>query len=144
MEKKAKPGDKVRVHYVGMFGDKTVFDSSLDGEPIAFTIGNGEMIKGFDTAIVGMACGEKKTVVIPCADAYGAADPTLVSVVLLADLPMKLRPEVGMMLEVRDENEQTTQVVRVTNVTDTAVTFDANHPMAGKDLTFDLELVEIA
>jgi len=143
MDKPVKQGDKVRVHYVGMFKDKTVFDSSIDGEPIGFTVGGGAMIKGFDDAVVGMNIGEKKTITITAADAYGAVDQSLISVIRLADLPMKLRPEVGMMLEISDEGEDEPQVVCVTQVTDDAVTFDANHPMAGKDLMFDIELVAV-
>jgi peptidylprolyl isomerase len=143
MSKVAKKGDAVRVHYVGMFKDHTVFDSSIDGEPIAFTVGAGQMIKGFDEAVVGLEEGGKKTVVIPAVDAYGAIDQALISVVPLEDLPMKLKPEVGMMLEIRDEGDENAQVVRVTQVTDTTVTFDANHPMAGKELTFDIELVSV-
>ena len=143
MSKQAKKGDNVRVHYVGMFKDKTVFDSSIDGEPIAFVVGAGQMIKGFDDGVLGLEVGGKKTIVIAPADAYGPADPALVSVVRLEDLPMKLKPEVGMMLEISDEGDENPQVVRVTQVTDTTVTFDANHPMAGKELTFDIELVSV-
>ena len=143
MDKKAKKGDRVSVHYVGMFKDATVFDSSLDSDPIAFTIGAGEMIKGFDEAVEGMTEGERKVVEILCADAYGPSDPSLISVVRLADLPMKLRPELGMMLEIKDEDEEEPKVVTVTQVTDVAATFDGNHLMAGKDLTFDIALVSV-
>lgn len=145
-----KRGDKVKVHYTGRLGTGEVFDSSECGEdecgcgsgPLEFTVGSGEVIPGFDNALLGMAPGESKTVVIPKGEAYGDHMEEMVAHVNRAEIPPNITPVVGQQLEVVQEGGQTFQVT-ITEVTDTQVTLDANHPLAGRDLTFDLRLVEI-
>jgi peptidylprolyl isomerase len=147
----AKTGDKVKVHYTGRLENGEVFDSSecrddddcgCDSGPLEFTIGNGEVIPGFDDAVNGMSPGEEKTVTIPVDRAYGPRMEEMVAVVGRSDLPADLTPEVGLQLEVTQQDGNAFPVL-ITEVTDTTVTLDANHPLAGRDLTFDLRLVEI-
>ncbi|WP_136810489.1 FKBP-type peptidyl-prolyl cis-trans isomerase [Desulfosediminicola flagellatus] len=139
----AKNGDKVKVHYTGSLEDGSIFDSSEGHEPLEFEIGSGQVIVGFDEALTGMTVGEKKTVKIPCAKAYGDIQNELVLQVPLAQVPADLNPEIGMHLEVGGAQGE---VMRVTiiDINETVVTLDANPPLAGKDLTFALELVAIA
>ena len=139
----AKSGDTVKVHYTGKLEDGTTFDSSVDSNPLEFTIGGGQIIKGFEEGVVGMAEGDSKKVEIPFAEAYGPHREEMVVEVDKEQFPDHLTPEVGQELELRQEDGQSLIVV-ITNVTDENVTLDANHPLAGKDLTFDIELVEIA
>ncbi|NOZ28837.1 MAG: peptidylprolyl isomerase [Chloroflexi bacterium] len=138
----AKQGDTVRVHYTGKLEDGTVFDSSLDREPLQFTIGVGEVIPGFEQAVVGMSPGESKTAVIPADDAYGPHRQEMVLVVSRSQFPMGVQPEIGQQFQVGLQDGGTV-IVMVTEVSETTVTLDANHPLAGKDLTFDIQLVEI-
>lgn len=138
----AQYGNTVKVHYTGRLEDGQVFDSSMQREPLQFTIGKGEVIPGFEQAIVGMAPGESKTAQLPPEAAYGPHHKEMTAVVERARLPEDLEPEVGQQLQVRQSDEQTT-VVTIVDVTDASVTLDANHPLAGKALTFDLQLVEI-
>jgi peptidylprolyl isomerase len=138
----AKKGDSVKVHYTGKLDDGTVFDSSVGREPLDFTIGAGQLIAGFDEAVVGMAAGEKKTVRISAEQAYGPHNPEMTLQVPRSDLPADIQPELGMQLEASQEGGHS-MVVTVVEVTDESVTFDANHPLAGKALTFDLEVVEL-
>ena len=138
----AKDGDKVKVHYTGKLDDGTVFDSSDGRDPLEFTIGEGQIIPGFETGVQGMEPGEAKTVKIPADQAYGPHREEGVLVVNRTELPPDMNPEVGEELEVRYQEGQAT-VVRVTDAAEETVTLDANHPLAGKDLTFDIELVEI-
>ena len=146
----AKEGDKVKVHYTGRLEGGEVFDSSecsedecgCDTGPMEFTIGEGSVIPGFEEAVIGMSPGESKTVTIPVDDAYGQRIEEMVAVVERANLPPDMTPELGMRLEVTQEDGQVFPVV-ITEVTDTQVTIDANHPLAGRDLTFDIRLVEI-
>lgn len=138
----AKTGDVVRLHYTGRLSDGTVFDSSEGREPLDFTLGNGQIIPGFDTGVTGMTVGEKKTIEIPSADAYGPRDGNAVVEVAISDFPEGVAPEVGLPLQLGMEDGGTLQVV-VSGVTAECVTLDANHPLAGKDLIFDLELVEL-
>jgi peptidylprolyl isomerase len=146
----AKKGDRVKVHYTGKLADGEVFDSSECEDsgcgcgtgPLEFTIGEGEVIPGFENAIIGMSPGESKTVVIPVEEAYGPRMDEMVAVVGRSDLPPDLKPEVGQQLEVTQQDGHTFPVL-ITEVTDTTVTLDANHPLAGRELTFDLKLVEI-
>lgn len=139
---KAKNGDKVEVNYTGKLTDGTVFDSSVAGEPIKFTIGSGEVIPGFDKAVVGMKVGEKKTVFIPVDEAYGAVRPELIGEIPRSKLPSDVVPEVGGMLQATAKDGS--QVIfRITSVSDNTVTVDANNPLAGKDITFEIELVKI-
>ena len=139
---KAKQGDKVKVHYKGFLEDGTVFDSSLDHDPLEFTIGNGEIIPGFEKAVIGMDVGERKTVDIPPEDAYGEYNEMARLEVPRANLPDHINPEIGMMLQLT--TPQNTQVlVRVTDMDDENVVLDANHPLAGKNLKFEIELVDV-
>lgn len=138
----AKYGDTVKVHYTGRLADGTVFDSSLDRDPLQFTIGEGHLIPGFQQAVIGMNPGESKTATIPADEAYGPHREEMVVVVDREQFPRHLRPQVGQQLEIHQADDRTI-VVMVTDVTETSVTLDANHPLAGKDLTFEIELVEI-
>lgn len=138
----AKQGDKVKVNYTGKLGDGTVFDSSEDREPLEFTIGSGQVIPGFDEGVAGMNPGESKTITIPSDQAYGPHHDDLVMVVGRAEFPEELSPEVGDYLQLRQPDGGMV-VVAVTNVSDEDVTLDGNHPLAGQDLTFDVNLVEI-
>jgi peptidylprolyl isomerase len=139
---KAKSGDTVRVHYTGTFDDGTVFDSSAEREPLQFTIGGGQVIAGFDIAVTDMEPGERKTVNIPADQAYGPRSEELVAEIGRDRLPADLELEIGQQLQLGlADGEQA--VVMIVDVSETTVTLDANHPMAGFDLNFDLELVEI-
>ncbi|MBE9514547.1 MAG: peptidylprolyl isomerase [Chloroflexi bacterium] len=138
----AKDGDTVQVHYTLKLEDGTVFDTSIGGDPLQFTIGDGQLIPGFEQAVVGMSPGESKTVEIPADEAYGPYLEELVMVVDRDQLPEDLQPEVGQQLQIRQPDGQTI-LVKVIDVSESSVTLDANHPLAGEDLTFDIELVEI-
>lgn len=138
----AKTGDTVKVDYTGTFNDGTQFDSSIGKEPLQFTLGTGQVIAGFDAAVTGMKVGEKKTVTIPFADAYGPRDENLVAEVSRSKLPDTVTPTVGMQLQITQQDGSVVPVV-ITAVNESTITIDANHPMAGKDLTFELTLVEI-
>lgn len=139
----AKPGDTVKIHYTGKLEDGTVFDSSIDREPLEFTLSGGQVIPGFDQAVVGMSPGESKTEIIPMDQAYGPHREEMVIEVNRQQLPLDLEPEVGQQLQVQQENGQAIPVF-ITDVTESTVTLDANHPLAGEDLTFDIQLVEIS
>ncbi len=141
--KKVQANDKVKVHYTGKLKTGEVFDSSLERDPLEFTVGAGQMIKGFDQAVNGMELNEKKTVTIPSGEAYGERNEQLISAVSKSDLPDDMKPEVGQTLVATDQQGHQTHVL-VTEVADTSITIDANHPLAGKDLVFEIELVEIA
>lgn len=138
----AKDGDTVRVHYTGELDDGTEFDTSTGGDPLEFTIGSGQLIPGFDQAVVGMSPGESKTVIIPAEEAYGPHRDELVQVVDRSELPADLEPEVGQQLQRRQEDGRIA-VFTVIDVSESTVTLDANHRLAGQDLTFHIELVEI-
>ena len=139
----AKRGDRVHVHYRGTLDDGTVFDSSEGNEPIVFTVGAGEVIPGFDTAIEGMSTGERKKERIDADNAYGERHDELVFQVTQAEMPEGGEDiEVGDMLRVGFQDGRSA-AVQVTAIDDGMVTLDANHPLAGKNLTFELELVAI-
>ncbi|MEA5535534.1 peptidylprolyl isomerase [Crocosphaera sp. XPORK-15E] len=138
----AKLGDTVRVNYTGKLEDGTVFDSSVDRDPLEFAVGEGQVIAGFEEAVVGMNLGEAKTVTIPSDQAYGPYQEQLVMIVEEQQMPPELDVEVGQQLQMRHPSGQVIPVV-ITNVADSQVTLDANHPLAGEDLTFEIELVEI-
>lgn len=137
-----KTGDTVKVDYTGKLTDGTVFDSSLGKTPLEFTVGAGQMIKGFDSAVVGMKVGQSKTVVLPPDEAYGAHREDLVLIVNKSQMAPGVNPTVGQQLTVTRADGSTGRVV-VVAITDTTVTVDANHPLAGKTLTFDIKLVSI-
>lgn len=134
-------GDKVKVHYKGTLEDGSVFDTSEGKEPLSFDVGSGQVIQGFDEAVMGMKVGESKTVLIPCAKAYGERNDEMVIQAPIEQVPPDLNPEVGMRLEMGGANGELLRVV-VVEVAETHITLDANPPLAGKDLTFALELVE--
>jgi len=139
----AKDGDKVKVHYTGKLEDGSVFDSSKDRDPLEFVIGSGSVIPGFDTGVKGMAIGSTKTVTIPEKDAYGSRRKELVTVVDKSEFPDKITPEVGKKLQVGQPDGRVLNVA-ITEIDGESVTLDANHPLAGQTLIFELELVEIA
>jgi peptidylprolyl isomerase len=134
-------GDTVKVHYTGKLQDGTVFDSSLEREPLELTIGQGEVIAGFEHALIGMKVGTSLTVTIPAEYAYGPYYDDRVFEVPRSQLPEDLEPQVGQILSYQDENG--TWNATVIEVSESMVTLDFNHPLAGKDLTFEIELVEI-
>uniref|UniRef100_A0A831UET2 Peptidyl-prolyl cis-trans isomerase n=1 Tax=Geobacter metallireducens TaxID=28232 RepID=A0A831UET2_GEOME len=141
----AKKGDTVKVHYTGKLTTGEVFDSSEEGGsgPLEFTIGEGEVIPGFEEAVIGMNAGEAKTVTIPVEQAYGPRMEELVAEVEREYLPQDAEPKLGQQYEVTQDDGQVFNVT-VTGMNDTTVTLDANHPLAGRDLVFDIKLVEIA
>jgi len=137
-----KDGDKIRVHYHGKLHNGETFDSSKGREPLEFTVGSGQVIKGFDEGVKGMKAGDKKTVEIPAEDAYGDKDETAIFEFPKDQLPANITPEPGLQLAMTDGSGQSFPV-KVAEVRDDVVVFDANHHLAGEDLIFDLELVEI-
>lgn len=138
-----KENDKVKVHYTGKLDNGQVFDSSVDrGQPLEFTVGQGQMIPGFEKGIMGMAVNEKKTITIPSEEAYGERNNDLLKEVPNEQLPPEIKPEVGMGLVSKGPQGQEIQLV-VAEVKDNSIIVDANHPLAGQNLTFDLELVGI-
>ena len=139
----AKVGDTVAVHYTGTLADGSVFDSSIGREPLQFTLGEGQMIPGFEQAVIGMALGETKTVTIPADQAYGPYYEERVFVIPRDQLPPGMEPEVGQKLPMQDATGQIL-IVTVKEVSATSITLDANHELAGKDLTFEIQLVEIS
>ncbi len=138
----AKSGDTVCVHYTGKLDDGTQFDSSVGQEPLEFSLGAGNVIPGFDTAVEGMAVGDSKSVKIEAADAYGPHHEQLVQDVPRGQLPDDMQPEVGMQLQAQGQDGQLLRLV-VTAVNAEVVTVDGNHPLAGQALNFDIELVDI-
>lgn len=139
----AKKGNKVKVKYTGRLADGTVFDSSEGRPPLEVVLGSGHVIAGFDEALTGMGVGEKKTVNIPVDKAYGEYDPQKVMEVPIAQVPPDFTPEVGQKLEVGGVNGEIV-LVTVREINDDFIYLDANPPLAGQDLIFDLELVAIA
>ena len=139
----AKSGDTVKIHYTGTLEDGTTFDSSAGREPLEFTLGSGQVIVGFDEAVTGMKTGEKKNVVIPADKAYGQRNEEMVITAPRDQVPADINPEVGQQLQLAGPNNQPVIVV-ITEVTDEHILLDANPPLAGKNLTFDIELVSIS
>ncbi|MDR6302109.1 FKBP-type peptidyl-prolyl cis-trans isomerase [Mesonia maritima] len=137
-----KQNDTVKIHYTGKLNDGQVFDSSLEREPIEFTVGGGQIIPGLEKGLIDMKVNEKKTIQIPQDEAYGEAKDELFMEVPKSQLPQEIQPEVGMGL-VSKNPDGTERQLRVAEVKEEAIVVDANHPLAGKDLTFEVELVEI-
>ncbi len=137
-----KKGDKIKVHYHGKLDDGTTFDSSEGRDPLAFEVGSGMVIPGFDAGVTGMEKGEKKTIVIPSDEAYGPKLDEMIMEFPKERFPEDMKPEIGMSLNMSNQDGQSFPVV-IKEVKEDVVVLDANHPLAGKDLTFDLELVEI-
>ena len=139
---KAKTGDRVKVHYTGTLDDGTVFDTTKGGEPLEFVLGSGEIISAFEENIIGMEEGEKKNFVIKAEDAYGPHRDELVLEVSKDDFPPDIHPKEGQQLQLTQPDGHSF-VVTVKEVKENTVVLDANHPLAGKDLNFEVELVEI-
>jgi peptidylprolyl isomerase len=138
----AKTGDTVRVHYHGRLTSGETFDSSAERDPLEFELGTGQVIAGFDNGVTGMTIGEKKTIEIPFLEAYGPRNESMIIEMPKERFPSDMQIEIGMPLMMSDGQGQNLQVA-VTEIQELTVTLDANHPLAGKDLIFDLELVEI-
>lgn len=138
----AQAGDRVKVHYTGTLSDGEVFDSSTSQDPLEFELGTGTVIAGFEEAILGLSSSATRTVTIPADQAYGPRQEELVLKVERSSLPTDVELTTGQWMELQREDGQH-MTVQVTEVTDTILTLDANHALAGQDLTFDLELVEI-
>ncbi len=139
----AKKGDTVKIHYHGRLTDGTTFDSSEGREPLEFELGGGMVIAGFDLGVTGMTIGEKKTVNIAAAEAYGEKNEEMILEFPKTQFPEDMIPEIGMQLNMSNSQGQNFPVV-IVEVREELVILDANHPLAGKELIFDLELVEIA
>lgn len=138
-----QPGQTVKVHYTGTLEDGTQFDSSTGRDPLEFTLGEGQVIPGFEQALAEMTVGETKTVQIPAEQAYGEHQPELVQEVDRAQIPPDIELAIGVQLQAQGPDGQVFRLV-VSELAESSVTLDGNHPLAGKALTFELELVEIA
>lgn len=137
-----KKGDTIKVHYHGKLVDGTTFDSSEGREPLEFEVGSGMVISGFDEGVTGMAVGDKKTVSIPADEAYGPKQEDMIMEFPRERFPAEMVPEVGMQLNMNNGQGQSFPVV-IVEVQESVVILDANHPLAGQELIFDLELVGI-
>ncbi len=137
-----KENDTVKVHYTGKLADGQVFDSSEGKEPIEFTLGQGQLIPGFEKGLINMKLNEKKTVNIPKDEAYGDSREDLIQEVQKTELPEEIKPEVGMGLVSKSQDGREMNLV-IAEVKEESIVVDGNHPLAGKDLIFDLEVVEI-
>ncbi|MEO5357316.1 MAG: peptidylprolyl isomerase [Nitrospirae bacterium YQR-1] len=138
----AKIGDKVRVHYKGYLSDGSVFDSSLEREPLEFTMGEGMLIAGFENGVLGMSEGDTKTVKISPEDGYGPYRDDMVLVVEKTQVPPAITPYPGMVLQVRS-NDGSAANVTVAEISGNSITLDGNHPLAGKELNFDITLIKV-
>ena len=138
----AKKGDQVAIHYTGKLSDGSVFDSSVDSEPLSFTLGEGQVIEGFEEAVYGMTEGEQKSVTIPPEKAYGERNEEMLVDVPRSQFPDNIDPEEGQQIQIENEKNEE-MLVYVSKVTDNTVTLDANAPLAGEELTFELDLVSI-
>ncbi len=138
-----KSGDTVAIHYTGTLQDGTTFDSSEGRDPLEFEVGSGQIIRGLDVALPGMEVGEKKVVKIASEDAYGPSNPEMRQSIPREGIPADIPLQVGVQLQMQTPDGQAMPVT-VVDVDEATVTLDANHPLAGKDLQFDIELVKIA
>jgi peptidylprolyl isomerase len=138
----AKNGDTVAVHYTGRLEDGTVFDSSAERDPLQFTLGEGLLIPGFEQAVLGMSPGESKTAEVSADQAYGPHREEMVVDIDRQEFPPNFQPEVGQQLQIPQSDGRVTRLI-VTDVSEQKVTLDANHPLAGRDLTFDIQLLGI-
>lgn len=138
-----KSGDTVSIHYTGTLTDGSTFDSSDGRDPLKFVVGSGQIIPGLDKAIPGMAVGDKKTVEIPCMEAYGAINPENRQAIPREQIPADIPLELGLTLQMQSPDGAQVMPVTVVELSETEVTLDANHALAGKDLTFAFELISI-
>ena len=138
----AATGQKVKVHYTGKLDNGTVFDSSVGKEPLTFTLGSGDVITGFNNGVLGLKVNESKTVTIPATEAYGPHQAGMVVELPKTEIPPHLKLKPGQRVQV-SEPQGGMMTLNVVAETETTITLDGNHPLAGKDLTFDLQLVEI-
>jgi peptidylprolyl isomerase len=136
-----KNGNTVQVNYTGKLSDGTIFDSSSGRTPLEFTLGSGKLIPGFEKAVLGMKVGEKKTIIIPADQAYGPYHKEMALEIPRSDLK-GITPQIGMQLQ-STQKDGSVIVATIAKITETTVTVDANHPLAGKDLTFEIELLKI-
>lgn len=140
--KQVENGDTVKVHFRGTLDDGKEFSSSMDKEPLEFKVGDGDMIPGFEKGVVGMAAGDKKEISLEPGEAFGERREELVSSVPKEQFPENITPEIGMPLQVKNPDGHVSEVL-VTGITEDAVRIDANHPLAGQNLNFEIEMVEI-
>ncbi len=140
---KAENGNTVKVHYTGTLEDGTVFDSSEGREPLQFKVGSGEVIPGFDTAVMGLETGESRTTTIPANQAYGPHMPGQIIEVPRDGIPPDFKPAIGDVVQLKDPQGQPLQAT-VEEITEDVVKFDANHPLAGKDLTFEIKVMAVS
>jgi len=142
-----KHGDTVKIHYTGKLEDGSVFDTSIDSDPLQFTIGENQVIQGFEKGVTGMEINESKTITIPPDEAYGPHHEEMVFNIPVAQFPPDIEPKIGQQLQLSQENGQTMIAVVTqlseSNVTESNVTIDVNHPLAGETLIFDIQLIEI-
>ncbi len=138
----ATSGNKVAFHYTGTLTDGSVFDSSDGREPLSFTMGEGQIIPGLEAAVEGLKAGDEKTVTVPAAQAYGDRDPNAMQQIPRDQIPDHIPTEPGTQLQMQAPNGQAIPVM-VAEVSDTHVTLDANHPLAGQDLTFAVKIVSV-
>jgi FKBP-type peptidyl-prolyl cis-trans isomerase 2 len=139
---KAKMGDTVKVHYTGRLDDESIFDTSRERTPLEFTIGEGNLIEGFEKGIIGMEIGETRSLKIAPEDGYGTRDDKLVTQISRSYLPQSVEPAIGQQLQVKQPDGQAF-VVWIADLDEDTVTIDANHPLAGERLNFEIELTEI-
>ncbi len=139
----AQTGDTIQVHYTGTLTDGTLFDSSVGREPLEFLLGSGMVIKGFDDGVTGMSIGSKKTIHIPAEEAYGLSQEEAILSFNRSEIPSDIPLELGGQLNMHEDGNPNPVPVTIVALTDDQITVDANHPLAGKDLTFELELVAI-
>lgn len=137
-----KKGDRIKVQYTGTLQDGTMFDKSKEGGPLEFTVGSGQIIPGFDKAVEGMKLNEEKKVTLKPEDAYGKRDETAIREFPKNSLPENFKPEKGMMIKLQDQTGRAIPGT-VTDITENSITVDLNHPLAGKDLTFDIKVIGI-
>lgn len=140
--KKAKNGDTVKVHYTGSLGDGTIFDSSEGKDPLQFTIGEGQLLHAFEQGVIGLAEGESKNIRLAAQEGYGLKHDKLIGKLPLEALPEDLAPEIGMRLQMKTDDDQLI-ILKIIEVSEHDFTVDANHELAGEDLNFEIELIEI-